>query len=680
MTEGSLEADREQVLLTKTKILTWLYEKHQVLMNHLSYMEKLGTVMDYDPMIENDGVQTELKLPDICAKYQAKVYDEEEKKKYKKLIKYPPNFERIPQPEPQITSDGIYEFFLQLKYFPLYKYLQTSHKIITSKDWQIAAKELRAFKVLESIEELKSMNMWSSRQMKKQIMPQRHKAKWDYLLEEMEWMSVDFQQERKWKKCLAKKCALMIEEYFSNKNKAASNEANKEMKEPKLFYEQPLDVDELLDNEDISIYGPPDYENDKFEDENENLPIVPLYKWQLQDMFVGHPAVNDDTEDHVEISEKAEKENIDNLFYSPEEIEAQEGEQSTPIESTAEWTVEEDDLLITYAEELSFNWTLLAELINSSAKFTVKKSEIDIQYRYAALESVDSSTQNTQHSTSITPIESSSKYDLKIRKNLQMRGKLLQQEAKKRETSIISFFESVKKLSSKHRPAKTTTKKTTLSAHPSHDGTLKKLGIPTTRISTPSELAMKRLQRARTIQEHGMMMRPPGAPHGPGGPLPPRSTGPNNNGGPMPRPVPQGGPPSTAPTTANNGIPNRPNMRPSPMGQSPGQPTQPMIQPPAQGLQQPLMQMSGNPAQNAKMQQLNFMAQIRNQLARTAFMMGPTGQLLPTAYAGLMQMNQGVMPQPATSTTPLMTPPQHINQAPVKRSGTPQSNQNKKKK
>jgi hypothetical protein len=45
-------------------------------------------------------------------------------------------------------------------------------------------------------------------------LPQVHH---DYLLEEMCWLATDFRQERKWKMALAKKVALAVVKYHSQK-------------------------------------------------------------------------------------------------------------------------------------------------------------------------------------------------------------------------------------------------------------------------------------------------------------------------------------------------------------------------------------------------------------------------------------------------------------------------------
>jgi len=59
--------------------------------------------------------------------------------------------------------------------------------------------------VAQRISELQKEGLWAEKRLPKVQEPPRSKAHWDYLLEEMTWLSADFIQERKWKKANAKK-------------------------------------------------------------------------------------------------------------------------------------------------------------------------------------------------------------------------------------------------------------------------------------------------------------------------------------------------------------------------------------------------------------------------------------------------------------------------------------------
>lgn len=72
--------------------------------------------------------------------------------------------------------------------------------------------------IMQRVNELRKEGLWSARRLPRIQEPQRVKAHWDYLLEEMVWLAQDFAQERKWKKATAKKCARMIMKYHSDKD------------------------------------------------------------------------------------------------------------------------------------------------------------------------------------------------------------------------------------------------------------------------------------------------------------------------------------------------------------------------------------------------------------------------------------------------------------------------------
>ena len=93
---------------------------------------------------------------------------------------------------------------LKVEKEPLSSISNTSHKALCTRDWFALREELKYSRVHSRLEELKTLNLSSTKQIKKQKDPPRLKCHWDYLLDEMKWMSVDFRQERKWKVAMAK--------------------------------------------------------------------------------------------------------------------------------------------------------------------------------------------------------------------------------------------------------------------------------------------------------------------------------------------------------------------------------------------------------------------------------------------------------------------------------------------
>ena len=86
-----------------------------------------------------------------------------------------------------------------------------------SNQEQIIEKAKQEAYVMQRVSELQRDGLWSEKRLPKVQEPQRPKVHWDYLLEEMVWLSTDFAQERKWKKSAAKKCARMVQKYFQEK-------------------------------------------------------------------------------------------------------------------------------------------------------------------------------------------------------------------------------------------------------------------------------------------------------------------------------------------------------------------------------------------------------------------------------------------------------------------------------
>ncbi|KAG6903174.1 hypothetical protein C0995_002717 [Termitomyces sp. Mi166 len=87
---------------------------------------------------------------------------------------------------------------------PVWKKVARASKCLTTREWAIAMTELRLIRAIDRIELLKREGRWSFRQPKKQrAIGGVSKTHWDYLMDEMKWMRVDFREERKWKLALA---------------------------------------------------------------------------------------------------------------------------------------------------------------------------------------------------------------------------------------------------------------------------------------------------------------------------------------------------------------------------------------------------------------------------------------------------------------------------------------------
>ena len=69
---------------------------------------------------------------------------------------------------------------------------------------------------------------WSIKQWKKLPEPQRNKTHWDYLLEEMAWLSKDFREERTWKQALARKCVKAVSRWHTDQT-SLDNKSNRSL-------------------------------------------------------------------------------------------------------------------------------------------------------------------------------------------------------------------------------------------------------------------------------------------------------------------------------------------------------------------------------------------------------------------------------------------------------------------
>lgn len=91
------------------------------------------------------------------------------------------------------------------------------------------ASSKREQEVLDRIKELKAQGLWSQSRLPKLAEPSRHKMHWDYLLEEMSWLSNDFVAERKWKKALAKKVVRAVVKWHETKATKEARELRAEL-------------------------------------------------------------------------------------------------------------------------------------------------------------------------------------------------------------------------------------------------------------------------------------------------------------------------------------------------------------------------------------------------------------------------------------------------------------------
>lgn len=137
--------------------------------------------------------------------------------------------------------------------------IQTQETTTQSKKQKKASPEeatamlKREAELIAHVNELKQQGRWVEHKLPKVAEPARPKVHWDYLLEEMEWLSDDYRMERKWKIAAARKLARAVIKWHdsraqdgvrrmrleqSRKRKVAANVA----KDVQLFWKQMLKV------------------------------------------------------------------------------------------------------------------------------------------------------------------------------------------------------------------------------------------------------------------------------------------------------------------------------------------------------------------------------------------------------------------------------------------------------
>ncbi|GHJ89496.1 hypothetical protein NliqN6_5898 [Naganishia liquefaciens] len=114
---------------------------------------------------------------------------------------------------PPGKPSDLYELGVGFRINPVSRAMKKTNKCVTSRDWQTAYEEIKYLRAMERIEQLKTENAWSFRQMKRFKGPVMGKVHWDYVLDEMRWMATDFKEERRWKLAAAYEMALWCQDW-----------------------------------------------------------------------------------------------------------------------------------------------------------------------------------------------------------------------------------------------------------------------------------------------------------------------------------------------------------------------------------------------------------------------------------------------------------------------------------
>lgn len=418
---------------------------------------------------------------------------------------------------------------LRLRYEknPVKKSITGSFHSVSTSDWLTAKKEDDVVELEKEIENLKQNDNWSLRQPKKFKAPMRKKTHWDYLLDEMKWMALDFRQERRWK--MASSVALSEEaaEHATSKIKSASD-SNTPMLYPDPAVLPPImspmiQFDDSLqnrrdssqenlaqDNDQViekkasetlfyntggsscklnefpissyhGIYVPisDDAKHSMYQDPIDAHSVVPLSKIlatkYVNPSKVSKPMAKALPEDKKYFLEPSKSSN--SLFISPDvsidpKPHPPAGKKSTlPLH----WSLEEDDIIIRTSGFSQFNWQLAADFVhlhNHGFKTGNSiKQPLDCYMRYQILATNSAGS-------------ASKKEDLKRRASRHMH-----------------FFDGISKIVKKRDSQKSSanaTKNTSsspnvsLNAHISHQAIATRAGVDPRKWKTPEEHSERR--------------------------------------------------------------------------------------------------------------------------------------------------------------------------------------------
>ncbi|CAE6523513.1 unnamed protein product [Rhizoctonia solani] len=120
----------------------------------------------------------------------------------------PPGQTHAPQPGMELLR---WQAILQIN--PAHVFARRPTKCVTTHEWRVLRHELEYTRAMQRIEQLKQDGAWSFRQPKKQRGPAFPKTHWDYLMDEMKWLQIDFREERRWKMVVAFEVAHAVREW-----------------------------------------------------------------------------------------------------------------------------------------------------------------------------------------------------------------------------------------------------------------------------------------------------------------------------------------------------------------------------------------------------------------------------------------------------------------------------------
>ncbi|EEB05757.1 NuA4 histone acetyltransferase complex subunit Vid21 [Schizosaccharomyces japonicus yFS275] len=328
-------------------------------------------------------------------------------------------------PEPVInrTRDGSVEsWLLRTEMQPLQPLVELAHKCVRTEQWMHVNKENILRHVLLRVKALKDKQQWSFCQPIRAKSLPRKKSHHDFLLEEMQWLSMDFSQERQWKMVMAKRLAYWVLDYHNAEDKKSlcvkrNSPASASLSEPSTSKSLDTSSEAITAEPDIAgdavrlfeaassdeplvtisnpqimfalnsvpLYAPPDPSNDSYINTVDQFPFVPLSRFSLAKTKL---------KSECNLLPRKRSQHLPELHskqFRGEVIESEEFNEHRrkrihfiltirppcpPFKrdsSEASWSPEEDELLLSLLNRYSYNWDFVSRLLTPSGLYITAK-------------------------------------------------------------------------------------------------------------------------------------------------------------------------------------------------------------------------------------------------------------------------------------------------------------------
>ncbi|KAI3645027.1 hypothetical protein MP228_011191 [Amoeboaphelidium protococcarum] len=219
----------------------------------------------------------------------------------------------------------------------------SSSKVISTQDYQVVHSDALYNRLL-------GQQMRLLKQPKRFILPQRRKSRWDYMLDEALWLSMDYRQERRWKQSVALYLALQCADVVNSGQ--FSNKLREQQKDHAMLINYSLFHCQTNYSSLENVYCPSDG-GSRYIDP---LCVVP-YSY-IPKLSLSARQMNISTQLHeypYQSNTRGDLEEI-RIPLQPRNVAGRMAQ--------LQWTLDEDEIL-TFSPYLSYNWDIIASVVQS---------------------------------------------------------------------------------------------------------------------------------------------------------------------------------------------------------------------------------------------------------------------------------------------------------------------------